>query len=174
MSPSSPTCRAREQAGAERSRPLVVVFFYVHMGKPTPTGLLIDLLYALNRPLLCIGYVCAIALLLLKQRVGRLLKVLAAPGRMPLTNYLMQSVIATTISTATGSPSSARWPAPRIAGLRADLRGPDPLQPMVARPLPVRPARVAVAHGRLWKGPAAARTLGCWRGVSVANSDRER
>jgi uncharacterized protein len=69
---------------------------------PTVTGLFIGLLYSLNRPLLCIAYVSGIALLLQKKRFEKLLMVLAAPGRMPLTNYLMQSLIATTIFNSYG------------------------------------------------------------------------
>jgi uncharacterized protein len=56
-----------------------------------------SVLYNLNRPLLCMAYVGVIALLLQKERFARPLFWLAPAGRMPLTNYLMQSVIATTI-----------------------------------------------------------------------------
>ncbi len=71
--------------------------------RPKPTGLptLFDVvgssLYNLNRPLLCVGYVAAITLLFQRERVRRWLLPLASAGSMPLTNYLMQSVIATTI-----------------------------------------------------------------------------
>ena len=53
--------------------------------------------YQLNRPLLSLVYIAGIVLL--SQRVGwqSRFEPLAAVGRMPLTNYLMQSVIATTI-----------------------------------------------------------------------------
>ncbi|HVK66580.1 MAG TPA: DUF418 domain-containing protein, partial [Polyangium sp.] len=48
-------------------------------------------------PLLCVAYIAAIALLLQTERGKRVLLVLASPGRMPLTNYLTQSLIATTL-----------------------------------------------------------------------------
>ena len=64
---------------------------------PTFRGFITGLLYNLNRPLLCIAYIAAIALLIQRDRWKRVLMVLAEPGRMPLTNYLMQSSIATTI-----------------------------------------------------------------------------
>jgi uncharacterized protein len=64
---------------------------------PTVRGFFLGLLFNVNRPLLCIAYIGAIALLLQSARFQRLLLVLANPGQMPLTNYLMQSVMATTI-----------------------------------------------------------------------------
>jgi len=64
---------------------------------PTLAGLLRGISYELNRPLLCIAYICAVAMLVHKPRFRGLAEVFAAPGRMPLTNYLMQTVIATTI-----------------------------------------------------------------------------
>ncbi|MDI3288093.1 DUF418 domain-containing protein [Polyangium sp. 15x6] len=60
-------------------------------------GFAADLLFRVNRPLLCIAYIAAIALLLQTDRGKRVLLVLASPGRMPLTNYLTQSLIATTL-----------------------------------------------------------------------------
>ena len=70
-----------------------------HKPTPTPTlrGFFIGLAFQINRPLLCVAYVGIVALLLQKPRYRRYLRVLVAPGRMPLTNYLMQSLIATTI-----------------------------------------------------------------------------
>lgn len=64
---------------------------------PTVRGFFIGLLFNVNRPLLCIAYVGVIALLLQKDRFRRVLQIFEAPGRMPLTNYLMQSAIATTL-----------------------------------------------------------------------------
>lgn len=66
-------------------------------GRPTVLGFFIGALFNLNRPLLCVGYIAAITLLFQRERVKRLLLPLAAAGSMPLTNYLMQSVIATFI-----------------------------------------------------------------------------
>ncbi|MDC3956681.1 DUF418 domain-containing protein [Polyangium jinanense] len=60
-------------------------------------GFFAELLFRVNRPLLCIAYIAAIALLLQTDRGKRVLLVLASPGRMPLTNYLTQSLIATTL-----------------------------------------------------------------------------
>ncbi|MDI1432905.1 DUF418 domain-containing protein [Polyangium sorediatum] len=64
---------------------------------PTWRGFLTGLLFKVNRPLLCVAYIAAIALLLQTERGKRVLLVLASPGRMPLTNYLTQSLIATTL-----------------------------------------------------------------------------
>jgi uncharacterized protein len=66
-------------------------------GRPTVLGFFAGALFNLNRPLLCIAYIGAIALLFQGARGKRLLTPLAAAGSMPLTNYLMQSAIATTI-----------------------------------------------------------------------------
>lgn len=66
-------------------------------GQPTLLGFLIGLMYNLNRPLLCLGYIAAIALLFQRPGSRRFLLPLAHAGAMPLTNYLLQSVLATTI-----------------------------------------------------------------------------
>jgi uncharacterized protein len=66
-------------------------------GQPTLLGFLTGLMFNLNRPLLCLGYIAAIALLFQHPRVRPLLLPLAHAGAMPLTNYLMQSVLATAI-----------------------------------------------------------------------------
>jgi uncharacterized protein len=66
-------------------------------GQPTLFGFCEGLLYHVSRPLLCLGYTGAIALLCQRARFQRLFAPLAIVGRMPLTNYLMQSVIATTL-----------------------------------------------------------------------------
>jgi uncharacterized protein len=58
--------------------------------------------FTLNRPLLCVAYVGVIALLLLKAGPRRFLMILAPAGSMPLTNYLMQSLIATTLFNSYG------------------------------------------------------------------------
>jgi uncharacterized protein len=56
-----------------------------------------NILINLNRPLLCIAYIGFIALLLQKSRARSILRIFAPAGSMPLTNYVMQSVIATTL-----------------------------------------------------------------------------
>jgi uncharacterized protein len=54
-------------------------------------------LYALNRPILCAFYMGAVVLLAQRPVWRIAMSPLASVGRMALTNYLMQSVIATTI-----------------------------------------------------------------------------
>lgn len=51
----------------------------------------------IGAPLLMLGYVSAISLLTLRPAWGRRLAVLAPVGQMALTNYLLESIIATTI-----------------------------------------------------------------------------
>ena len=78
-------------------------FAVMHVFRPPPTGLptLLDFiagtLFNLHRPLLCVAYIAAIALLFQRERVRRLLLPLASAGAMPLTNYLMQTILATTL-----------------------------------------------------------------------------
>jgi uncharacterized protein len=63
-------------------------------GRASLLSFLAGFLYALQRPPLCLFYVAGIALLFLgSARCRRLFSPLATVGRMPLTNYLMQSVI---------------------------------------------------------------------------------
>lgn len=71
-------------------------------GRPTVSGFMGGLLFTLNRPLLCIAYIGAIALLFQRDRVRRALSPLVNVGRMPLTNYLMQTLIATTLFNSYG------------------------------------------------------------------------
>jgi uncharacterized protein len=66
-------------------------------GQPTLAGFLMGVTFNLHRPLLCVGYVAALALLLQRERVRRLLLPLASAGAMPLSNYLLQSLICTTL-----------------------------------------------------------------------------
>ena len=54
-------------------------------------------LYVLNRPILCAFYMGVIVLLAQRPVWRAAMSPLASVGRMPLTNYLMQSVIATTL-----------------------------------------------------------------------------
>ena len=65
--------------------------------KPSALGVLVAAAYSLQRPALMLFYASAIVLLVQSERWGALLRGLAPMGRMPLTNYLMQSVICTTI-----------------------------------------------------------------------------
>jgi uncharacterized protein len=66
-------------------------------GQPTLLNFLANAAFNLHRPLVCVGYVAAIALLLEHARWRRILTPLASAGAMPLTNYLFQSLIATTL-----------------------------------------------------------------------------
>ncbi len=65
--------------------------------RPTLLGLAGSIAYQLNRPLLSLVYIAGIVLLSERMTWRSRFGPLAAVGRMPLTNYLMQSVIATTI-----------------------------------------------------------------------------
>ncbi len=57
-------------------------------------GLIAGLCYILGRPILCAFYMCVIVLLAQKPFWRTAMAPLASVGRMPLTNYLMQSVVA--------------------------------------------------------------------------------
>jgi len=72
-------------------------FLFVDRTRVTAFGLVTGSLYELARPLLCLFYLSAITLLCLRPGWTARLQPLAMVGRMPLTNYLMQSVIATTV-----------------------------------------------------------------------------
>jgi len=52
---------------------------------------------ALGGPILCFGYASGIALLCAHEGWRRLLAPLGAAGRMALTNYLLQSLVCTTL-----------------------------------------------------------------------------
>ncbi len=56
-----------------------------------------EVLYILNRPILCAFYMGVVVLLAQRPVWRAAMSPLASVGRMPLTNYLMQSVIATTL-----------------------------------------------------------------------------
>jgi len=79
------------RAASGAIRPLLEPF------KPSPLGVLVSTAYGYQRPALMLFYACAIVLLSLHERWGRILAPLRFTGRMPLTNYLMQSVICTLI-----------------------------------------------------------------------------
>jgi len=74
--------------------------FYL-VAKPEDTvsfkEIMLSVLYNLNRPLLCIGYIGGIVLLWQRPNFRKLLRIFAPAGTMPLTNYIMQSVLATFI-----------------------------------------------------------------------------
>ncbi|HEU4411444.1 MAG TPA: DUF418 domain-containing protein [Polyangiaceae bacterium] len=62
---------------------------------PTPLGVLSGLLFDLCRPTLMLFYVSAVVRLARRRPGARWLAPVAAAGRMPLTNYVMQSVLGT-------------------------------------------------------------------------------
>jgi uncharacterized protein len=67
-------------------------------GRGSMLGFFAGMLFTIQRPLLCLFYIAAIALLSLKsERWRTLFSPLAIVGRMPLTNYLIQSVAFTTL-----------------------------------------------------------------------------
>lgn len=67
-------------------------------GRASMVGFFGGMLFTIQRPLLCLFYISAIALLSLKyERARKIFSPLAIVGRMPLTNYLMQSVIFTAL-----------------------------------------------------------------------------
>lgn len=57
--------------------------------------IMLSILYNLNRPLLCIGYIGGLVLLWQRAIFRKFLRIFAPAGTMPLTNYIMQSVLAT-------------------------------------------------------------------------------
>ncbi len=64
---------------------------------PTLLGLFGSVFYVLNRPVLACFYVCVLVLLASRPSLQTILRPLAIVGRMPLTNYLMQSILASLI-----------------------------------------------------------------------------
>ena len=111
---------------------------------------------AVAGPLLAMAYGAGIALLWQRPGWQRWLRPLAAMGRMALTNYLLQSVIATLLFYGYGL-GLARRVSPSLALLiaAAILAGPGPDQRLVDAPVPLRPGRVAVADPDLRRPSAA-------------------
>lgn len=70
---------------------------FIDHTRPTLLGLLTGVAFQFNRPLMCLFYLSAIVLLCQRPAWQARFAPLASVGRMPLTNYLMQSVICTTI-----------------------------------------------------------------------------
>ncbi len=66
-------------------------------GRPTLLGFTAGALFTFNRPLLCVAYIAAISLLFQRERFKKVLLPFASAGSMPLTNYILQTVLATTL-----------------------------------------------------------------------------
>ena len=66
-------------------------------GAPTPLMIVGFTLVLFGRPVLSMGYACAIALLFLNQTWRRRMTPFAAIGRTALSNYLLQTILCTTI-----------------------------------------------------------------------------
>lgn len=77
---------------------LVYLSDRVQPANPTPGSLALNVVYGLGPPIQSAFYVCAICLLWQRPGWRRALGRLAPVGRMALTNYLMHSVVFTTIS----------------------------------------------------------------------------
>jgi len=73
---------------------------YLEPFKPSVLGVIVTAAYSLQRPALMLFYAAVIVLLVHSDRWGSRLRLLAPMGRMPLTNYLLQSLICTTIFNA--------------------------------------------------------------------------
>jgi uncharacterized protein len=69
----------------------------VAMSQPGPLSLLGTFSHSLGGLMFCLVYVSAIVLLAAKGRINRFLRLLAPVGRMALTNYLLHSLICTTL-----------------------------------------------------------------------------
>jgi uncharacterized protein len=74
-----------------------VIFDLQRMPEPTPLKLLASVCYWTSRLALMVFYVLTIVRLAQTPRGSRLLAPLALTGRMPLTNYLMQTLLCTTL-----------------------------------------------------------------------------
>src|SRR5262245_9842339 len=76
---------------------MMIAIRYVVPYQISPIGVVMGVLYSLGRPPLMLAYAIAIVLALDAGWLPRFFHWLTFVGRMPLTNYLMQSVICTTL-----------------------------------------------------------------------------
>jgi uncharacterized protein len=83
---------------------------HVEPGVPSMAGLLQQLGMIVGGPAQSLFYACAIILLWQKESWRRRLTPLAAVGRMALTNYLMHSVVFTTLANSYGFGLYGRIP----------------------------------------------------------------
>jgi uncharacterized protein len=81
---------------------MVVLVRSVDQIVPSPAMLLQQVTFLVGGPALCFAYVGGIVLLAQRESWRRLLMPLAAVGRMALTNYLMHSLVFTTLANGYG------------------------------------------------------------------------
>jgi uncharacterized protein len=70
---------------------------FTTLAEPSPAGWLVYVALCIGTPLLGFGYAAGLVLLLRTERWRERLRPLAAVGRMALTNYLLQTLICTTV-----------------------------------------------------------------------------
>ena len=127
--------------------------------------------FTVGAPALAACYVSGLALLSLRARGARLLAPLGQVGRMALSNYVLQSVICAILFGGFGFGLYEEVGAAGLLGLTVpDLRGADPVQRLVAEPLPVWPAGMALALADLRQAPAVARVATSFAKASLAAS----
>lgn len=107
-------------------------------------------------PLLSAGYIGAIVLLMTRPGVAARLAPLAAAGRLNLSNYLLQSLICTTLFTAMALPVRESRRRGGSCDHARDLAAAVASKHSVAAPLSLRTDRVAVARTQL-RAPAVGR-----------------
>jgi uncharacterized protein len=96
--------------GVAGSLTMAVMIDHVEPGVPSMAGLLQQLGMIVGGPAQSLFYACAIILLWQKESWRRRLTPLAAVGRMALTNYLMHSVVFTTLANSYGFGLYGRIP----------------------------------------------------------------
>jgi uncharacterized protein len=90
---------------------------------PSPLGALSGLLFDLCRPTLMLFYASTVVRLYLRRPDARWLAPVAAAGRMPLTNYVMQSVLGTFVFYGHGLGLYGKVPPLALYGIAAAIWG---------------------------------------------------